>query len=278
MAKIGVYIPTSGRPDLLMRSVASVRAQAFSDWSCIIVIDGSDPTSAQFLDNLCSLDKRFKFFTTGCKKGAPYARNLAITNLDCEYVTGLDDDDMFLPGRLQRLYDYKNHSESLISSNDLIISGNKAFKTRRRKRSSISDITFRNSVGNQALISRDRIEKVGLYDVKLPAMQDQDLWIRLISAYGPSYCIRDINQIIFSEQSRKRITTDSNRVISADMLLEKHNSIMSEGARRATKSRKCLMMGVKPSLIDFMAGFEISLDFARECKNLFDVLMSSKNK
>src|SRR6476661_8300940 len=89
-----VIIPTYGRSSLLAEAVASVLAQSFSDFECIVVDDAS-PEAPTLPDDL-----RLRLIVREHNGGPPAARNTGIASATGAYVAFLDDDDVWRPDRL----------------------------------------------------------------------------------------------------------------------------------------------------------------------------------
>jgi glycosyltransferase involved in cell wall biosynthesis len=89
-----VIIPTYGRSALLAEAVASVLAQSFTDFECIVVDDAS-PEAPTLPD-----DPRLQLIVRPHNGGPPAARNTGIAAATGDYVAFLDDDDVWRPERL----------------------------------------------------------------------------------------------------------------------------------------------------------------------------------
>ena len=99
--EVSVYLPTRNRAHLLREAVESVLAQTFSGFELLIVDDGSD--DARALESLSCMDPRIRMFRHEQPRGAPAARNYAIREARGRFLTGIDDDDLLLPTRLESL-------------------------------------------------------------------------------------------------------------------------------------------------------------------------------
>ena len=89
-----VIIPTYGRSSLLAEAVASVLAQSFTDYECIVVDDAS-PEAPTLPD-----DPRLQLIVREHNGGPPAARNTGMAAARGTYVAFLDDDDVWCPDRL----------------------------------------------------------------------------------------------------------------------------------------------------------------------------------
>ena len=105
MPLVTVYIPTRNRLELLLRAIQSCLAQSFADFEIIVVDDASDQSIRGQIAAIADLDPRIKVMQLDVPQGACAARNLAISHATGKYLTGLDDDDEFMPQRLQQLLD-----------------------------------------------------------------------------------------------------------------------------------------------------------------------------
>ncbi len=99
MPTVSVVVPTCGRPQLLLRAVHSVLNQTFSNLEVVVVIDGVDPETITTLEAV--RDARLRFIEVGKKVGGAEARNIGVRGAFGDWIALLDDDDEWLPGKLQ---------------------------------------------------------------------------------------------------------------------------------------------------------------------------------
>lgn len=101
--KITVVIPTYNRAKTLPRAINSVINQTLDDWELLIVDDGSDDGTLDFIVATYGKDPRIKFYSRPAtrKKGANACRNIGIENADGEYIALLDSDDEWKPEHLK---------------------------------------------------------------------------------------------------------------------------------------------------------------------------------
>jgi glycosyltransferase involved in cell wall biosynthesis len=98
---VSVVIPTRGRPELLLRAVRSALAQTLQDIEVIVVIDGDDPPTESALEETMRNDERVSVIALTTSVGGSDARNRGVQAASGEWVAFLDDDDEWLPGKLQ---------------------------------------------------------------------------------------------------------------------------------------------------------------------------------
>lgn len=96
---VSVVIPTLNRPEVVRRAVESVQAQTYQNFEIIVVIDGHDPATEASLASLH--EPRLKVISHGKNKGPGAARNTGVQNAVGQWVAFLDDDDEWLPRKLE---------------------------------------------------------------------------------------------------------------------------------------------------------------------------------
>ncbi len=99
MPFVSVVIPTKGRPLLLLRAVRSVLDQHYRDLELIVVVDDDAVTEKQLalVD-----DPRLRVIVNPESLGANLARNVGAQAALGPWVAFLDDDDEWLPTKLER--------------------------------------------------------------------------------------------------------------------------------------------------------------------------------
>lgn len=105
MALVSAVIPTRGRPQLLLRALRSVLAQTLREIEAIIVIDGEDRLTESALDELVRKDSRVRVIPLAISVGGSDARNRGVAVARGEWIAFLDDDDEWMPGKLQAQLD-----------------------------------------------------------------------------------------------------------------------------------------------------------------------------
>lgn len=108
--KISIIIPTYKRSDFLGRAIESVLNQTYQNIE-ILVSDDNLPDSdfakeaKQKVESYSSTGK-VKYLKTTGKTGGGAARNFAIKYCTGDYVAFLDDDDVFIPEKLEKQLEF----------------------------------------------------------------------------------------------------------------------------------------------------------------------------
>jgi glycosyltransferase involved in cell wall biosynthesis len=97
---VSVIIPTLRRPHLVLRALASVLAQTLQDFEIVVVVDGPDPDTQAALRTLA--DTRLRVIVNPRSLTAAGARNAGVAAARGEWLAFLDDDDIWLPDKLER--------------------------------------------------------------------------------------------------------------------------------------------------------------------------------
>lgn len=103
---VSVIIPTYGRPRQLVGAVESVLSQRYPHIE-LIVVDDNNPGSAgrretEDLMSRYSSDERVKYIKHQQNRNGSAARNTGIRTATGQFLMFLDDDDEFLPGKIER--------------------------------------------------------------------------------------------------------------------------------------------------------------------------------
>ena len=96
---ISVVIPTLNRPLLVSRAVQSVLQQTLQDIEAIVVIDGLDDSTGMELAKI--KDSRLQIVQLPSSRGGAGARNAGVAQSQGEWIAFLDDDDEWLPQKLE---------------------------------------------------------------------------------------------------------------------------------------------------------------------------------
>ena len=110
--KVSVIVPTHNRADLLPRAIDSVLAQTYDDYEIIIVDDCSSDGSQEVIAGFSG--RRIRSFRHERNRGQSAAINTGIAHARGEYIGFLDDDDEWLPGKLEGQVELLESSPSTV--------------------------------------------------------------------------------------------------------------------------------------------------------------------
>lgn len=185
---VSVIITTHNRLHLLKRAVQSVLSQSYIDIEIIVVADGCSDGTADYLKEIAEKSTKFHFISNSPAKGSNAARNIGIALSKGEYIAFLDDDDEWLPTKIEKqvavLEGKKDMGIVTCGENTIYVTKDEkkyvSHILRRQNGDLSKKILFGNYVGvTSAVMVRRDLLKYELWDENMPALQDWDLWIRL---------------------------------------------------------------------------------------------------
>ncbi|QYJ74044.1 glycosyltransferase [Shewanella sp. FJAT-52076] len=232
MPLVSIYMPTRNRRILLERAVASVQAQTFTDWELLIVDDGSQDDTSAYLSELMQTDHRVRCIFNADAKGACIARNLAISAARGKYITGLDDDDEFLPERLQQLLNAYHENLSFVCQGFIWQYG------RFGRPVDTSDMTIGldellsyNHATNQVFTETYKLQQIEGFNPIFPALQDYDTWTRLLIAFGKGKRIAGASYIMHQGHEGPKIMSKTRQSEGFKLYQRAYGHLMSETNR-----------------------------------------------
>ncbi len=246
---VSVIITTYNRGQLVFNAIMSVILQTYKNIEILVIDDCSSDNTEAIVLGLINKYKIIKYYRNNVNKGGNYSRNRGIVNACGEFICGLDDDDEFLPNRIELLLMNYSDSFSFISSTMFYYTSTGGLKkTKWHPIISLDKILYYNYVGNQILVKRERINKLGGFDVNLVRYQDYDMWVRLIKEFGPAKIIKIPTQIINDTHSIGINDLREKNLRGALFFYFKHKRIMNIKQRKVQLLKIYDMQNKKISL------------------------------
>jgi len=184
--KISVIIPTYNRKKTLARAIQSVINQSLSPFEILIVDDGSnDGTEEWVKDNF----QNIKYIYQN-NRGVSSARNIGIENANGDWVAFLDSDDEWLPNKLyeQVKATDSNPEVKFFHTNEIWIR-NGVRVNQMKKHKKYGGYIFEKCLDicrispSSVLIKKELFDNIGTFDESLRVCEDYDLWLRITSKY-----------------------------------------------------------------------------------------------
>ena len=184
--KISVIIPTYNRKKTLARAIQSVINQSFSPFEILIIDDGSnDGTEEWVKDNF----QNIKYIYQN-NHGVSSARNVGIENAYGDWVAFLDSDDEWLPNKLYEQVKAidSNPEVKFFHTNEIWIR-NGVRVNQMKKHKKYGGYIFEKCLDicrvspSSVLIQKEVFDNIGIFDESLRVCEDYDLWLRITSKY-----------------------------------------------------------------------------------------------
>lgn len=184
--KFSVVITTKNRHALLEKAIRSVLGQTVGEVECIVV----DDASVDETQSIYEKDSRIVYVRIDAKdsRGGNYARNQGIAKATGEFIAFLDDDDEWLPDKLEKQLELHDaHPGSVIFCGRTF---KKVFPEGTKLRTSIPPEKYSGDLSRLIrttyvtstsclFFPRKLLEQVGNFDERLTFWQEYELCIRL---------------------------------------------------------------------------------------------------
>lgn len=257
---ISVYMPTFNRSQMLQRAVASVLAQDYPNFELLIVDDCSSDDTWEVLNKLYADNNRIRLFRQDKGQGACAARNLAIKAAAGDFVTGIDDDDEFLPNRLSSMMASYDDQYSCICTSYFWDYGSVRKQLYpEQKIVRLPELLDAHCLSNQALVRKSRMLAQGGFDEQLAAFQDYDMWLRMVAAYGPALRLSEATYVVHVGHELGRITTSPKRLNAQAQFVEKHRGLMNDRNLHNQAFYRRTMQNLPMSLAELLSSFRYGL-------------------
>ncbi|MAI87260.1 MAG: glycosyl transferase [Candidatus Marinimicrobia bacterium] len=184
--KISVIIPTYNRKKTLARAIQSVINQSLSPFEILIIDDGSnDGTEEWVKENF----QNIKYIYQN-NRGVSSARNIGIENANGDWVAFLDSDDEWLPNKLhEQLKAIESNPEVKFFHTNEIWIRNGVRVNQMKKHKKYGGYIFEKCLDmcrvspSSVLIQKEVFDNIGVFDESLRVCEDYDLWLRITSKY-----------------------------------------------------------------------------------------------
>ena len=217
-------------PKIVARALRSVLNQTYPDLE-ILLIDDSFPDyeKREEVRRLAEgYGSRLKYVQHSSCLGACAARNTGLFEAKGEFVAFLDDDDEWLPDKIQKqLERFDSEKVGLVYCNSKVVNDltGKIYVThlKKIKNDAYFELFIDNFVGSASfpLIRTGALREIGGFDVELRAKQDVDAWLRLSKNYSFNYV--DEPLALYHIHSGKRVSTNPyNKISGIERLIEKN--------------------------------------------------------
>ncbi|MBL1407806.1 glycosyltransferase family A protein [Sphingobacterium faecale] len=203
---VSVIIPAYNAQNTIIDCLQSVENQLYKNIEVILIDDGSIDKTFETALAFKSLNPNMTIeLFSQSNRGPSAARNEGLRCANGEFVVFLDSDDKLDSSFIEKcLINFENNPTL-----NLVYSGVRQFG-RESKDSYFGDFSLNrflrtNVIPVFAMVRRSHLLAVGGFDENLRNHEDWELWIRIISQYGPFVC--QIKEPLY--HYRKRIERDS---------------------------------------------------------------------
>ena len=193
--KVSIIVTTFNRAHMVIETIDSILNQTFNDFELIVVDNCSSDNTEEVIK--AYTDERIRYFKHDNGGIIAVNRNYGINQARGEYLAFCDDDDLWLPEKLEKqmLEFEKENQIGLVCSNAIIFDENgevgEFHKTELPDSNfTLKSLVWQNSViCSSVLVKKRAIDDVGLMDEspEIFSAEDYELWLRVAQKYRIKY-------------------------------------------------------------------------------------------
>ena len=218
---ISVIITTYNRPNLFKRALKAVKKQSYLLNEIIVVEDASNSGINEWIeDNFPEIT----YIKNKKNLGLAGSRNVGIRESKSDWIAFLDDDDEWMPNRLEeQVHCYKNLKPAEKESLSCIQCGAKKIDTKGYVTGiqlPINDGNLKESIkkhgastpSSSFLFQKKALENVGGFDERLASGIDHDIWMKLAVAGYSTKALKKPLVIVREEPITTMMTNTEKRI------------------------------------------------------------------
>jgi len=216
-------------PDILCRALESIINQTYKDIEIIIVNDAPEYKELSIrLENAVSAYKaNIKFINHSKNMGACAARNTGIKYANGEYVAFLDDDDEWMPEKLEeQLKIIEKYKVALVYCDHYFVDSKHNYHYKKvclkhlEGKNDYERLLCFNYIGSTSfpLINLSILKGVGGFNTKLKSSQDHEVWLKIAKSNDIYYVQKPLVKYYYTDVAITR--SIENREQGYNYLLE----------------------------------------------------------
>ena len=190
MPNVSVIITTYNRAGYVIKAIESVLSQTYQNWELVIVDDGSSDQTQEVVQSYLAKDGKVRYVKQ-VNQGLSGARNTGISETSGNLIAFLDDDDWWLPEKLEKQVAFMEaHPEigmsytrlRIIRSINGRLDDSTAIPVRMATTfEEILDDSF--IPASTAMIRRKCLEGMDWFKVGIGMQEDLELWLRFVQRW-----------------------------------------------------------------------------------------------
>ena len=212
---VSIIMPTHNRSVFLLEALDSVLNQSYTNWELIIIADACTDNTNELIKPYLQ-DNRISFKETKENLGGAGARNLGLDIAIGEYISFLDDDDVWHQNKIETQLDFLKHNPQTVL---VYCNFNQWFQSRVKKEViikptiSINEMLIRNYIGSFSFVMVVSKElRNTRIDSKLRSAQDWDLWTKVLRNSNTLAQNCNLNLVDYRMQGQKKISVNKDSV------------------------------------------------------------------
>lgn len=244
---VSVVIPTHNRDEnTLLRAVNSCIEQTLKPFEIVIVDDVCNKRVKEFVESIAFDNIKY---IENKEQGASSSRNLGAQLSEGNYVAFLDDDDIWLPEKLElQVNQVKSQNAKAVFSQMFVEYEDLGVKYTTKSKNvpnPLKQICTENYIGGtiSSLIEKQLFLELGGFDRAFSAREEYDLWIRIISSGAKISVVERPLTVAYRSFVRDRVSSNISSYENAiELLNKKHKQlaleVLDDKERKLRKSKQ----------------------------------------
>ncbi|RCU48004.1 glycosyltransferase family 2 protein [Haloplanus salinus] len=215
---VSVIVPTYNRATLVSRAIESVLHQTYANFELVVVDDASTDDTETVVRGYD--DERVTYLCHGTNRRVSAARNTGIEYASGDYLAFLDDDDEWLPTKLERQIRHIEAANRTVGMVYCWMEYHDGETPVRQYRPQLEGDIFEETVGGQPIgacstlvVRDDVVDEVGGFDESLPRGNDGD-FIRRVARESRVEYVPEVLVRHYVDHEYERITDETSESIA----------------------------------------------------------------
>ncbi len=217
---ISVIVPHHNRPELVREALLSIRRQTHAPLEILLVDDSSTPENRA---KLCAYADLATLVFPDRWLGNSGARNYGAQQARGEWIAFLDDDDLYLPDKLERQVAYLQSNpavEALGGAFTMVAPDGRTEQwggRQTRRLSTAYALRYTASMSQCLLIRRSTFLALGGFNQMLLHMEDYEFGIRLLHSGTETHALGEPLFLYHFGGERQQLTANWRRMVASEL-------------------------------------------------------------
>jgi glycosyltransferase involved in cell wall biosynthesis len=187
---VSIVMPTYNRADVIGETIKSILAQHLRNFELVVISDGSTDNTEAVVESY--RDSRIKLVKQTNSGGPARPRNTGVEYAKGKYIAFCDDDDLWMPEKLQRQVEVmEQQSDAALCFTGGVTFGDRDLLSKRAVKKGVDRDHFQallygNFIANSSVLVRKSVlEEVGPFNIEkfLHGAEDYEMWLRIAHRY-----------------------------------------------------------------------------------------------
>lgn len=192
---VSIIMPSYNAEAFISQSIESVLQQTYPNWELIITDDQSSDRTPEIVKSYCAHEPRIKFAVAPEHSGIAGTRNQSISRVQGRFVTFLDNDDLWVPDKLEKQVHFLLDNDlAFVYTAYELMNEDGTPKGKTIKTAGIIDYNkyLKNTIIGCGTIMLD-LNKIGSLEMPINATSDDmAMWCKILKEGHNAYPMKDV--------------------------------------------------------------------------------------